>query len=277
MTIDSTDTALRVAIVRRALTVRRRGYDTAEVDELLDTVSKLADALLAEADGTARHLAEAEAELVGIRAEVRELHEVKAATEQLLANTRAELHTLRHATQRDEDAEEKLVVADAELRIVRASAEHTEVQLQEARELLTLEQAARGTVEAQLAGMAKHLSATDAQLGTVTAQVAEAIGGQARDPFAEVGDEVAALLRAAVASGDEIRRRASEDADVLIAEAADVRREARRQVGELMAEAEELAASLLDDAESRAMEAEARVISIEMLEQVSQSTGGNTP
>ncbi|MGI8683725.1 MAG: DivIVA domain-containing protein [Acidimicrobiales bacterium] len=250
--IDSTDTALRLAIVRRAFSVRRRGYDTGEVDELLDTVSKLADELLAEVEGTSRHLAEAEAELVGTRAEVRELHEVQAATERLLATTRAELRGERHPNTQDSEAEEKLVVAEAELRLLRASAEHTERALNEARELLGLEQAARGTVEVQLADMT-------AELHAVTAQLAGLIGEQARDPFAEVGDEVAALLRAAAASAEDVRERA------------------RRQTDALIAEAQALADALLDEAEAKMAEAEARAGSGGVLEQAGEALDRHEP
>lgn len=222
--IESTDTALRLAIVRRAFSVSRRGYDTHEVDELLDTVSRLADDLLSEAAATSRLLAEAEAELVGTRAEARELAEVAAAAEGLLAGARAELRAERQGNAGNDEAEEKLVVAEAELRLVRAAAEHTEHALQEARELLSLEQAARATVETQLA------EAT-ARLATMTAE-------QARDPFAEVGAEVAGLLRAAAEAADAVRARARLEAEAV------------------MAEAGELADAILDDAEAKALGAQ---------------------
>jgi len=247
--IDSTDTALRLAIVRRAFSIRRRGYDTAEVDELLDIVSKLADDLLAEVDATCRHLAEAETELLGARAEVRELRKVAAASEQLLAGTRAELRAQHQADARDGEAEEQLVVAEAEVRLLRSSAEHTEVSLTETRELLGLEQAARATVEAQLAK-------TTAQVDAVTSQLAAAIGDQARDPFAEVGTEIAALLRSAAAAAEDVRRRARQEADALIAEAG------------------ELADALLEDAEERYVDAEARAGAGAVLEQAGEALDG---
>lgn len=275
--IDSTDTALRLAIVRRAFTVRRRGYDTHEVDELMDTVSRLADDLLLEVDATSRNLAEAEAELVGMRAELRELHEVKAAAEGLLAGTRAELRTLRSASMRDGEAEEKLVVAEAELRLVRASSEHTAAQLQEARELLSLEQAARGTVEGQLADATDALHAANAELEAVSTQLAAVTGAQARDPFAEVGEEVAALLRAAATSADEIRLRARQEADGVVAEAAELHRQARSQAERTIAEAEELAASLLEDADVKAADAEARAAAGDVLVQAGEALGGHPP
>ncbi len=272
-TIDSTDTALRLAIVRRAFSIRRRGYDTAEVDELLDTVSGLTDDLLGEIDATSRHLIEAEAELVGARAELRELREERTASEQLLATTRAELRELREVrtaseqllattraelraarqdSARDGEAEEKLVVAEAERRLLRASVEHAEAALAEARELLSLEQAARGTVEAQLAEMTTQLDA-------VSAQLAVAAGQEACDPFAEVGAEIAGLLRAAASSAEDVRRRAREEADAMVAEA------------------EELATALLEDAESSAVVAEARAATGAVLEQAGEALDNHEP
>lgn len=250
--IDSTDTALRLAIVRRAFSIRRRGYDTAEVDELLDTISRLADDLLTEVDATSRHLIEAEAELAGARAEVHEVREVRSASEQLLANTRAELRAARQNSERDGEAEEKLVVAEAELRLSRGSVDHAEAALAEARELLSLEQAARGTVEAQLAEMTTQVEA-------VSAQLAVEAGQQARDPFAEVGAEIADLLRAAASSAADVRRRAREEADAMVAEA------------------EELANALLEDAEAIAVEAEAHAASGAVLEQAGEALDNHVP
>ncbi len=250
--IDSTDTALRLAIVRRAFSIRRRGYDTAEVDELLDTVSGLADDLLTEVDATSRHLIEAEAELVGARAELRELREVRTASGQLLATTRAELRAALQDSARDGEAEEKLVVAEAELRLLRASVEHAEAAVAEARELLSLEQAARGTVEAQLAEMTTQFDA-------VSAQLAVAAGQEARDPFAEVGAEIADLLRAAASSAEDVRRRAREEAEAMVAEA------------------EELANAVLEDAEASAVEAETRAATGAVLEQAGEALDNHAP
>ncbi|HEX2698697.1 MAG TPA: DivIVA domain-containing protein [Acidimicrobiales bacterium] len=232
--IESTETALRLAIVRRAFTVCRRGYDTTEVDELLDSISRLADDLMVEAAAASRHLAEAEAELVGARAELRELREAAAASESLLVATRAELGAERRRNAGEGEAEERLVVAEAEVRLLRASAEQSDRALEDARELLGLEQAARGAVETQLHDVSEQLAA-----------LADA---PPSDPFAEVGAEVAAVLHAAAAAAEEMRERA------------------RRQAAAVVAEAEEVADSLLEEAEARAAAAEARARAVSVLE-----------
>lgn len=224
--IQNADTALRLAIVRRAFTVRRRGYDTAEVDELLAVVSNLADDLLTGVDALSRHLAEAEAELIGARAEVRELRETTAATEQLLASARAELRAACPPPEHDHAVDEKLVVAEAELRLVRASAEHTQRLLDEALGALDQEQATRSATEAALADVSQQLDEDQAARG------GDGPPDTGRDPFAAIGDEVAALLRAAAEAAEGVRRQAAAEAEAVLAEA------------------RALADALLDDAEA---------------------------
>ena len=224
--IESTDTALRLAIVRRAFSTRLRGYDTGEVDEVLETVSALADDLLRETAGTSRHLAEAEAELISTRAEIRELREAKAGVDHLLAATRAELRAERHSRDLDSEAEERLVVAEAEIRLVRAAAEGTERALELALAELEGAHAARAEAEDRLAD--------------TNSRLADLAVDRAPDPLADIGAEIADLLRAAAGAAATARRRAGEEADALLAEA------------------RELAATLLDDAEHQAAAAEAR-------------------
>lgn len=275
--IESTDTALRLAIVRRAFSTRRRGYDTGEVDELLGTVADLADDLLRQAAKTSRLLAEAEAELVGTRDESRELREAKAATEQLLATTRAELRADRQSSSRDSEAEEGLVVAEAEVRVLRASFEDLDRDLSETRRQLGLEQSARAAIQDQLeatlaaddarimtaradeqatgapsgapseyeqelaaalAAAEEELAEMQAQMADMRAQLAAPALRSGADSFATAGEEIAGLLRAAAEAAEAARRRAKEQADTALAEA------------------EELATALLDDAEARTLEAE---------------------
>ena len=181
--MKSTETALRLAIVRRGFATRWRGYDKAEVDELLDTVSSLAEELLHAASDTARNLAEAEAELIVNRAEARELRDITAATEALLANTRAELKAARQGQgprERDlttearlAEAEERLVVAEAELRVLRSAAEGTEWALLEARDDLATEIGARADAERRLADSESRLAASEAHLAELRRELAE--------------------------------------------------------------------------------------------------------
>lgn len=180
--MHSSDTALRLAIVRRGFVTRWRGYDKAEVDELLDTVSSLAEELLDAASDMARNLAEAEAELIINRAEARELRDITAATEALLANTRAELKAARRgqdpheqdltAEARLAEAEERLVVAEAELRVLRSAAEGTEWALLEARDDLATEIGARVDTERRLAESESRLAASEAHLAELRRELA---------------------------------------------------------------------------------------------------------
>lgn len=224
--IQSAETALRLAVVRRAFTRRRHGHDTNDVDEMLATVSKLADDLLRETEGTSRQLAAAEAALIGTRAELAELREAAAATEQLLAGMRAELVAERRARARDPEAEERLVKAEAELRLLRATLDVMERALADARRDLVHEQAGR--------------TATEQRLTDVSSQLAVASAERTRDVFAEVGGEIAGLLRAGAEAAEAARQRSQRAADTVLAEA------------------EELAAAWLEDAEARAAEAEDR-------------------
>jgi len=188
--IERADTALRLAIVRRGFTVRRRGYDPVEVDDLLDTVTELADDLLLEAAAGARHQAEAEAELVRARAEVRELREGAAAAEHVLATTRARvLQASSHDTGR----------------ALRAAVDEAHRSLGDARQELEWERAALVTVEGQLADVQRQLAALAAERST--------------DPFDRVGAEVAGLLRSAAEAADAVRAQSESAARAVLAEA----------------------------------------------------------
>lgn len=221
--MTTTDTALRLAILRRDFPTRWRGYDKAEVDELLGTVVTLAEELVDAADETARNLAEADAELVINRAEARELRDITAATEALLANTRAELKAARQgqAPERDltaearlAEAEERLVVAEAELRVLRSAAEGTEWALLEAQDELATERGGRADAERRLADAESKLAASDVHLGELRRELAELRAGGGS------GGGVAGTLRAVADTAEADRSQGRQELRRLVDEAA---------------------------------------------------------